>query len=140
MENINDTIKKVKALSNRELLEEYKYWAGGDDYEGCWTKEGKIEWDVVQAEMEERLIKCGFLERITFYCDDKRHLVCLPYSIENLHTMAQKLNIPKNWFHKGKRNNSHYDIPKTRIAEITAKCNLVPSAVIVDIIRGRIEA
>lgn len=51
--------------------------------------------------------------------------------------MAEDLGIPKNWFHKGKNENSHYDMPKRRIEEITSKCNLVPSTVIVDIIRGR---
>ncbi len=72
-----------------------------------------------------------------YYCDNKRHLVCIPYTLENLHNMAEDLGIAKNWFHKGKNDNSHYDIPKRRIAEITEKCNLVESTVIVDIIRGR---
>jgi hypothetical protein len=34
-----------------------------------------------------------------FYCDNKRHLV-LSYSIENLHKMAEDLNIKRCWFHK----------------------------------------
>jgi len=55
-----------------------------------------------------------------YYCDDKRHLVCEPYSIENLHLMAEDLKINRCWFHK-----NHYDIPKRRIKEITAKCTLV---------------
>ena len=55
-----------------------------------------------------------------YYCDDKRHLVCKPYSIENLHLMAEDLGINRCWFHK-----NHYDIPKRRIEEITAKCTLV---------------
>lgn len=74
-----------------------------------------------------------------YYCDNKRHLVCIPYTLENLHKMADNLGIVKSWFHKGKNNNSHYDIPKKRIIEITEKCNLVPSTVIVDIIRGRFK-
>lgn len=53
--------------------------------------------------------------------------------------MAKDLGLDKNWFHKGKNENSHYDMPIRRIAEITAKCNLVPSTVIVDIIRGRFK-
>jgi len=67
-----------------------------------------------------------------FYCDNKRHLVCKPYSIENLHTMAVQLNIKRCWFHK-----NHYDIPKTRIEEITAKCVLVDSRTIVKIINKK---
>lgn len=45
-----------------------------------------------------------------FYCDNKRHLICKPYSIENLHLMAKQLNIKRCWFHK-----NHYDIPKKKI-------------------------
>jgi len=57
---------------------------------------------------------------LTYYCDDKRHLVCKPYSIDNLHTMAEDLAIKRCWFHK-----NHYDIPKRRIDEITSKCTLI---------------
>lgn len=66
---------------------------------------------------------------MTYYCDKARHLVCKPYSIENLHRMAKDLNIKKCWFHK-----DHYDIPKTRIEEITAKCTVVSSKEIVRIV------
>jgi hypothetical protein len=48
-----------------------------------------------------------------YFCDEYRHLICKPYSIENLHLMTQDLQIKKCWFHK-----SHYDIPKKRIEEI----------------------
>lgn len=66
-----------------------------------------------------------------YVTDRKRHLVCLPYSIENLHTMAADLSIGRHWFHK-----SHYDIPKKRIAEIESLCMIVSSKDIVRIIRG----
>ena len=65
-----------------------------------------------------------------YFCDDKRHLICDPYSIENLHLMAQNLNIKKCWFHK-----NHYDIPKRRIEEITAKCTLIDSKELIKIIK-----
>ena len=65
--------------------------------------------------------------------DDLRHLVCVPYSIENLHNMANDLNIKKCWFHK-----NHYDIPLRRIEEIKIKCNLITSKEIVEIINGNI--
>ena len=65
---------------------------------------------------------------MTYFCDNARHLVCVPYSIANLHRMAKELGIGKHWFHK-----DHYDIPKTRIAEIQAKCTLVSSKEIVKI-------
>ena len=74
-----------------------------------------------------------------FICDKKRHLVCLPYSIENLHRMAEILGIARDWYHKGKNDNPHYDIPKRRIQEIQEQCTVVSSNEIVDIIRGRFK-
>ena len=71
-----------------------------------------------------------------YYCDIFRHLVCVPYSIENLHLMAQDLNIKRCWYHNSP-NHQHYDIPKRRIAEIQSKCELVEGRVILDIIKGK---
>ena len=68
---------------------------------------------------------------VKYYCDHKRHLVCHPYSIDNLHKMATELNIHRCWFHK-----NHYDIPKMRIKEIQEKCCVVSPKDIVKIIRG----
>lgn len=65
-----------------------------------------------------------------YYCDNKRHLICIPYSINNLHKMALELNIKRCWFHK-----DHYDIPKKRIAEIQSKCNFISTKDIVKIVR-----
>lgn len=56
---------------------------------------------------------------MTYYSDDARHLVCAPYSIENLHAMAADLGIARCWFHAGKP--PHYDIPKRRVEEIRAR-------------------
>jgi len=69
-----------------------------------------------------------------YLTDGKRHLICDPYSIENLHQMAQDLDIKRCWFHKG--NLPHYDIPKKRIQEIEDKCVIVDSTDIVRIIRA----
>ena len=66
-----------------------------------------------------------------YYCDNKRHLVCVPYSIENLHKMADSFSISRAWFHK-----NHYDIPKKRISEITNKCTSVSPCDILKIIKG----
>lgn len=65
-----------------------------------------------------------------YVCDHKRHLVCIPYSIENLHLMAKELRIGKHWFHK-----DHYDIPKKRIDEIRKECYLVTSREVLNIIK-----
>lgn len=69
-----------------------------------------------------------------YLCDNKRHLVCVPYSIKNLHKMAKKLKIGRWWYHKGKF--PHYDIPKKRIEEITAKCEVVSPREILMIIKN----
>lgn len=71
------------------------------------------------------------ISSLTYYCDRKRHLVCYPYSLGNLHLMAESLNIGRHWFHK-----NHYDIPKKRISEIEKQCVIVSSKDIVNIIRG----
>ena len=43
----------------------------------------------------------GKWERAMKYVTDgKRHLVCLPYSLDNLHKMTYDLGIKRCWFHK----------------------------------------
>lgn len=69
---------------------------------------------------------------LTYFCDVERHLVCLPYSVPNLHRMAAALGIKRCWFHR-----DHYDVPKGRIEEIKAKCVQVNPRKILQII-GRI--
>lgn len=71
---------------------------------------------------------------LKYICDKQRHLICLPYSIANLHLMAKQMKIHKYWFHK-----NHYDIPENRILEIKDICNLVSPKTIVRIIRGQIK-
>jgi len=71
----------------------------------------------------------------TFYCDNKRHLICAPYSVENLHRMAEILGIKRCWFHNSPTN-AHYDIPKRRIAEIQAKCKVITDRELLALIKG----
>lgn len=66
---------------------------------------------------------------LRYFCDRSRHLVCQPYNKALLHEMARRLGIKRCWFHR-----DHYDIPKTRIPEITAKCTVVTTRRIIDII------
>ncbi len=66
-----------------------------------------------------------------YLTDGKRHLVCLPYSVENLHAMAADLGIGRHWFHR-----DHYDLPKRRRAEIEALCEMVSPREIARIARG----
>jgi hypothetical protein len=46
-----------------------------------------------------------------YHCDEKRHLVCVLFSVDNLHKMAYDLGIKRCWYHSGKL--KHYDIPKS---------------------------
>ena len=78
---------------------------------------------------------CGHtVTGLKYYSDNARHLVCLPYSIENLHIMADDLNIKRCWFHNSKH--PHYDIPKRRIAEIQAKTTILTPSQLLNIIKG----
>lgn len=72
---------------------------------------------------------------IEVYCDKARHLVCRPYSVENLHKVAYMLGIKRCWFHR-----DHYDIPKKRVDEINQQCIIVSSKDIVRIIKGTYRA
>jgi len=72
---------------------------------------------------------------LEYYCDLHRHLVCIPYSIPNLHIMAKDLGIKAYYFHR-QRKNHHYDIPVKQYKEVLAKSNLVSSFDIVKICNG----
>lgn len=71
---------------------------------------------------------------LEYFCDDKRHLVCVPFSIENLHDMAFDLGIGRHWYHAGKH--PHYDIPVRRYEEIAQRCTVVSSREIWKIVHG----
>jgi len=72
-----------------------------------------------------------------YLTDCKRHLICDPYSIDNLHRMADDLEIKRCWYHVGKF--PHYDIPKKRLEEISSKCEIVSSKEIVKIIKKSMD-
>ena len=73
---------------------------------------------------------------VKFYADKARHLVCVPYSIENLHAMAEELGIKRCWFHTASY--PHYDIPKKRVVEILEdeRVEVVSSREILAICKG----
>lgn len=75
---------------------------------------------------------CPLEPVLEFICDTARHLVCRPYNVKNLHKMAEALGIKRHWFHRGF--NPHYDIPKKMISEVTAKCTVVSTREIIEII------
>ena len=70
---------------------------------------------------------------LKYICDNKRHLICEPYTEENLHLMAEQLGIKRHWFHL--HIYPHYDIPKKRIEDIQQKCEIVRTKEIITIIK-----
>ena len=70
-----------------------------------------------------------------YFCDDARHIVCVPYTVANLHLMAADLNLKRCWFHASAQY-PHYDMPKRRIKELTARCEVVSTRVILAIVKG----
>lgn len=99
------------------------------------SRDAKEQW--ANPEMRRRMMEARekVEEELKFYCDDQRHLVCLPYSIHNLHRAGRELGISRCWYHSSK-DHPHYDIPKRRIAEIQTKCTVVSSRDILAIIKG----
>lgn len=76
-----------------------------------------------------------------FLTDGKRHLVCLPYSKDNLHAMAEQLGIKKHFYHAGKKNSHpHYDIPanKKERMRIESRCVKISKESLLGIIKGNI--
>jgi len=73
-----------------------------------------------------------------YYSDNSRHLVCIPFSIQNLHKMADDLKIKRCWFHLSAKY-PHYDIPQKRISEIQAKTLIVTPQEIIKICKGEYE-
>lgn len=47
---------QVVALSSEDLLNQYTYFAGGDDYDGCYSIEGEVVWEELQKELNKRLV------------------------------------------------------------------------------------
>lgn len=69
-----------------------------------------------------------------YFYDEQRHLVCVPYSVENLHKMAQDLGIKRCWYHAGTK--PHYDVPKRMMTTIGERASLVTPREILKIVNG----
>lgn len=54
-------LNNIKAFDNLDLLFETLSLAGGDDYDGCFTKEGEWQYNQMCAELLQRLSKVGFI-------------------------------------------------------------------------------
>jgi hypothetical protein len=58
-------------------------------------------------------------EKLQFICDSNRHMVCQPFSVDNLHRMAASLHIDRTWFF-----DDYYLIPGNRVQEMMALCEV----------------
>lgn len=72
-----------------------------------------------------------------FLSDNARHLICMPYSIDGLHRMAECLGIKRCWFHVGRF--PHFDIPKRRIRQIQSLTTVVSTKQLHKIIRQALD-
>lgn len=52
---------RIKALTNKEVLDEYLELLPGDDYEGCFTREGQITIGILSDEFDKRLNESNYL-------------------------------------------------------------------------------
>lgn len=52
---------RITALDNSKLLREFRWLAGGDDYDGCFTANGEITFRVLKEVLRNRLVSSGFL-------------------------------------------------------------------------------
>lgn len=70
---------------------------------------------------------------LRYLCDENRHLVCLPFSWENMQTMLFQLELKRKGLSKtpGKR---FYRIPFDRLEEIMDRCEVVAAWEILEII------
>jgi len=48
----------LNEATNEEILDDYSYYVAGDDYDGCFTKQGEWKFKKVNEEFCKRLIKC----------------------------------------------------------------------------------
>lgn len=58
----NEFLESLKIMNNEQLLEDTLALAGGDDYDGCFTKAGQWRYDKLLEELEKRLKVSGFLK------------------------------------------------------------------------------
>jgi len=116
----------VKHISEIQIGDKFKHLPSGKIK--MFKHENDIAWAVINPD------NYIIIEELKYYCDDSRHLICVPYSIENLHKMAEDLEIKRCWFHK-----NHYDIPKLRIEEIKGKCEIISTKEILKIINSETD-
>lgn len=66
--------------------------------------------------------------------DSKKRLVCMPYSVSNLHTVAKTLGMKRGLFRS-----SHYAVPASKLVEIQQKSVIITATQANMIIKGEIK-
>jgi hypothetical protein len=152
-EEFDQRARRIQIADLREYWKALRYhdwqYNYSDDHH-VWTKghdmEGKLhKWSEKSPEHTElyNVFKTWSLSPGTspippyplrYLCDNARHMVCEPFTVANLHVMATALGLKKAWFHSSKF--PHYDMPKKRIAELTAQCERVTQKQILQIIKA----
>lgn len=54
--------RRVSELDNVSLVRRTIEAGAGDDYDGCFTQLGQLEFDLLRKELETRLLKSGFIQ------------------------------------------------------------------------------
>lgn len=58
----NAYLEQISKMTNEEVLDEYSYLVGGDDYDGCFTDRGSWMFDQITIEFRKRLVENGYLK------------------------------------------------------------------------------
>lgn len=140
---INDLREYWTALRHHDwhfnYSDDHQVWLKGNAKDGelrKWSEhspEHKTLWDAFKLWSENPKSAVPPFP-LRYLCDNARHMVCEPFSVENLHRMASALGIKRAWFHTGKF--PHYDMPKKRVEELTAQCERMPQRTILAIIKA----
>lgn len=77
------------------------------------------------------------MHNVRYLYDKIRHLVCVPYSVANLHAMANELRIGRHWYDP--KPYPHYDVPKRMMQSIGSRATLVRPREVLAIVKGQIN-
>lgn len=72
---------------------------------------------------------------LRYFSDSQRHLVCWPYTVDNLHKMAKILGIKRCWYDPNPAH-PHYDVPQKDMRVIRNRTEVVSPREILKIVKG----
>lgn len=129
-------------LSMQAYAESYDYdsWTESDEQIAMELKDCSVDLDDVSYDVVLLAVKSARLQvelGITPMVDRFRHVVCSPYSENNLHATAERLGIGRHWFHRGSR--PHYDSPKRMHGALISALGATDPREIVRVIRSQVS-